>query len=133
MGIHRLVGLVLSLCAISFPLMAAEAGPNIDIAASVLSLLMVIALIVLLAWGIKRLNGTGLTQRHGLKIVSQLPLGTKERIAVVEAGEEQFLIGVTAQNIQLIAKLEQKLDTTQGQPRSPFQQLLAKRIKTDEK
>ncbi|MDP5254791.1 MULTISPECIES: flagellar biosynthetic protein FliO [unclassified Vibrio] len=135
MSMYRLAGLVVSLCFISRPLMAAEQGqgPSLEIASSVLSLLLVIALIVILAWGIKRLNGGGLTQRHGLKIISQLPVGTKERIAVVEAGDEQFLIGVTAQNIHLIAKLEQRLESTAGPAASPFQQLLAKRIKTDEK
>ncbi|MDG2855508.1 flagellar biosynthetic protein FliO, partial [Vibrio parahaemolyticus] len=42
-------------------------------------------------------------------IVSQLPVGTKERIAVVQVGEEQFLVGITSQSIQTLAKLDKPL------------------------
>lgn len=63
-----------------------------------------------LAWVLKRMKVPSLVNQQGLKIVRQIPVGTKERIAIVQAGEEQFLVGITAQSIQLISKLEQPLD-----------------------
>ncbi|MDY6321892.1 MAG: flagellar biosynthetic protein FliO [Succinivibrio sp.] len=80
-----------------------------------LSTLAVIALIVILAWGVKktrfRFQGGG---RY--KIVSQLALGPKERLVEVKAGERTLLLGVTASQISLIA------DLTDG----GFKQALAK-------
>ena len=46
----------------------------------------------------------------GLSIVRQLPVGTRERVVIVQAGEEQFLVGVTSQSVQLISKLETPLN-----------------------
>jgi flagellar protein FliO/FliZ len=50
-----------------------------------------------------------MTNQQGLSIIRQIPVGTKERIAIVQAGEEQFLVGITSQSIQLISKLEEPL------------------------
>ncbi|BDX07731.1 hypothetical protein MACH26_32520 [Planctobacterium marinum] len=36
-------------------------------------------------------------------------VGTRERIAVIQVGDEQHLVGVTAHNINHLAKLEQPI------------------------
>ncbi|PFG55653.1 flagellar protein FliO/FliZ [Vibrio sp. ES.051] len=94
---------------LSAPHAFAAAPSNLDLATTLGSLVLVIGVILLLAWLLKRMQGPTMGQQRGLRIVSQLPVGTKERIAVVQVGEEQFLIGITSQSIQALAKLDKPL------------------------
>ncbi|KAB1509902.1 flagellar biosynthetic protein FliO [Photobacterium damselae] len=81
--------------------------PDLNIATTLASLLLVIGLIFLLAWLVKRMRVTGFKGRQQeLQIISQLAVGTKERIALVQVGQEQVLVGITAHNISLLTKLE---------------------------
>ncbi|MEZ9230951.1 flagellar biosynthetic protein FliO [Vibrio amylolyticus] len=96
---------VLGLSLMSFSSMAAT-GTQLDLATTVGSLLFVIALIVVLAWALKRMRVPTMMNQKGLSIVRQISVGTKERIMIVQAGEDQFLVGVTSQSIQLISKLD---------------------------
>ncbi|MCU8465372.1 flagellar biosynthetic protein FliO [Vibrio vulnificus] len=108
---HRLFGLTGALVAMtSAPrVWAAPQARELDLATTFASLLLVIAFILFLAWLMKRIQTPAFGQKRGLKVVSQIAVGTRERIAVVQAGEEQFLVGITSQSIQLIAKLEHPL------------------------
>ena len=83
---------------------------NMNAGSMILSLLMVLALIVICAFVLKRFNLTqqGVSQ---LKVVTSLSLGAKERVVVIQAGEQQLLLGVTAQQITLIERLEEPLAT----------------------
>ncbi|MCF7481151.1 flagellar biosynthetic protein FliO [Vibrio sp. J1-1] len=86
-----------------------SAPSSFDLFTTLGSLVLVIGVILLLAWLLKRMQGPTFGQQKGLKIVRQLPVGTKERIAVIQVGEEQFLVGITSQSIQTLAKLEKPL------------------------
>jgi flagellar protein FliO/FliZ len=44
-----------------------------------------------------------------LKVLAGIPLGTRERAMLLQIGEEQVLIGVTAQQVTLLYKLESPL------------------------
>ena len=104
-------------------------APDLDLTTAFGSLLLVIAFIVVLAWLVKRMQGQGFGRVQGLKLVSQLPVGTKERIAVVQAGEAQYLVGITPHSISLIAQLESPLANAEPVPASfsqQFQQVLQK-------
>ncbi|MFH0291796.1 flagellar biosynthetic protein FliO [Vibrio alginolyticus] len=94
---------------LSAPYAFAAAPNNLDLATTLGSLVLVIGVILLLAWLLKRMQVPAMGQQKGLRIVSQLPVGTKERIAVVQVGEEQFLVGITGQSIQTLAKLDKPL------------------------
>ena len=81
---------------------------NMDAMSMIMSLLMVLAVIVISAVILKRFQGV----RHsinGLKIVTSLHLGAKEKLVVVQAGEKQLLLGVTAQQITLLETLDEPL------------------------
>ncbi|MBY6186871.1 flagellar biosynthetic protein FliO [Marinobacter hydrocarbonoclasticus] len=91
----------------------APAGANDQMATMVASLLGVVALIVVLAVLARRFNLPN-TVGGPLKTVAMMPVGTKERVAVIQVGEQQYLVGITAQNITLLDKLEQPLETAQG-------------------
>lgn len=112
------------------PLSTAPTG--LDLATTFGSLVLVVGLILGLAWLLKRMKVPALGQQKGMRIVSQLTVGTKERIAVIQVGEEQFLIGITPQSIQTLAKLEKPLDDQElasGSFANQFSQLMKKHDK----
>ncbi|MFB0911709.1 MAG: flagellar biosynthetic protein FliO, partial [Glaciecola sp.] len=63
-----------------------------------LSLLLVVAIIFALAFIARRFNVTQAGNGQ-LKVVASMAAGAKEKIMVVDVGGEQFLIGITAHNI----------------------------------
>ncbi|TXX45629.1 flagellar biosynthetic protein FliO [Vibrio cholerae] len=87
----------------------AATSSQLDLATTLGSLLFVIALILLLAWLLKRMRVPAFGQQKGLSIIKQLPVGTRERVMIIQVGEDQYLIGVTTQSIQLLAKLDNPL------------------------
>ncbi|WP_165311984.1 flagellar biosynthetic protein FliO [Vibrio ziniensis] len=116
---------------VASPALAAQSD-QFDIAATLGSLLFVIAIIIGMAWLLKRMRVPAFGQQKGLSIVRQLPVGTKERLMIVQAGEEKFLIGVTAQSVNLISKLETPL--TQEELESvPFSNTLTQLLKKNDK
>ncbi|PXA74594.1 flagellar biosynthetic protein FliO [Vibrio sp. 11986-1-5] len=123
----KTLGLVLLSC----PAFAAPSS-SLDIATTLGSLLFVLGFILFLAWLLKRMKVPVFGQQKGFQIIRQLPVGTKERIMIVQAGEEQFLIGVTSHSIQLIAKLDSPL-TQEAQEATPFANQLTQLLKKHEK
>ncbi|MUK68509.1 flagellar biosynthetic protein FliO [Aliivibrio fischeri] len=121
------------LALVPFPLFAAEKA-NVDLAATLGSLIFVIALILFFAWLLKRMRFPGVTGTSGstMSIVKQLPVGTKERIAVVQVGEEQFLIGITSQNINMLSKLDKPLEVNEN-TMTPFSSQLSQLMKKNAK
>jgi flagellar protein FliO/FliZ len=82
-----------------------------SLAETAFGLLIVIGFIVLLAWLIKRTNQLQTSANGKLKIIAGLPLGTRERIVLVEVGKEQILVGVTAQQIQTLHVLKEPINS----------------------
>lgn len=83
---------------------------NMDAGSMILSLLMVLALIIICALVLKRFNFTQQSVSQ-LKVVTSLSLGAKERVVVIQAGKQQLLLGVTAQQVTLIERLDEPLAT----------------------
>ncbi|SON50191.1 flagellar biosynthetic protein FliO [Vibrio tapetis] len=108
-----------------------SSASQLDLAATFGSLVFVIIFILFLAWLLKRMRLPSMTGRDGLKIVRQLPVGTKERLMIVQAGEEQFLIGITAQSINMLSRLEKPLKDEESAP-LPFASQLSQLLKKDE-
>jgi len=77
---------------------------NMDAGSMILSLLMVLVLIIICAFVLKRFNVTQQDVSQ-LRVVTSLSLGAKERVIVVQMGEQQLLLGVTGQQITLLDKL----------------------------
>lgn len=122
---------ILGLALLSCPAFAAPSS-SLDIATTLGSLLFVLGFILFLAWLLKRMKVPVFGQQKGFQIIRQLPVGTKERIMIVQAGEEQFLIGVTSHSIQLIAKLDSPL-TQEAQDQTPFAHQLTQLLKKHDK
>ncbi|MDW6001507.1 flagellar biosynthetic protein FliO [Vibrio mangrovi] len=104
----------------SFPVWA-ETGAQMSILTTFGALIFVVAFILILAFLLKkmRLPALGGSQKD-LMVIRQLPIGTKEKLLVVQVGEEQFLVGATAHSIRLISKLEQPLTSSSQTLEHPF-------------
>ena len=79
-----------------------------DLISMVLSLIVVLVLIVVLAIFVKKLN-PNLANSDEFKVVRSLPLGSRERLMVVEIDNAQHLLGVTPHSINYLHKLESPL------------------------
>ncbi|WP_120510278.1 flagellar biosynthetic protein FliO [Photobacterium salinisoli] len=121
--------LLAGLALLSQPVWAAGA-PELDMGATIGSLLLVLVLIVFLAWLLRRMKLPGVSGGdNGLQIVRQVVVGQRERIVLVQVGDEQLLIGVTPQNISMLTKLETPLPVSAGAGNGEFAQQLGKLLK----
>lgn len=79
-----------------------------SIASIFLSLLVVVAIIFALAYVMRRFT---VAQSGGgqMSVVASMVAGTKEKILVIEVGNEQHLIGVTSHSITHLSKLSEPL------------------------
>ena len=84
------------------------ATPTTDIISMVMSLGVVVVLILVLAFFVKKLN-PNLTNNDEFKVIRSLPLGSRERLMVVEIDNAQHLLGVTTHSINYLHKLETPL------------------------
>jgi flagellar protein FliO/FliZ len=82
---------------------AAAEGPSV--LPLVLTLVFVLALIPVAVWMLKRFGGGHPASAAGMRVVAQLPLGQRERLVVVEAGERWLILGVTASAISRVGTL----------------------------
>jgi flagellar protein FliO/FliZ len=117
------------LCSCSPLSFAAQAAPqNLSNPSSIvsifLSLLLVIGVVFILAFLMRRFNVTqsGTSQ---LKVVASMMAGTKERVMVIQVGDEQHLLGVTGHNINHLAKLTNPLVNSNNGPNEKFKDKLA--------
>ena len=109
----------------------AEAGVSPpSITSWLLSSLMVIGLILVLGFLLKKSKLTNVMGGGQMKVIATLPVGYKEKLMVVKVGEQQLLIGVTPQQVNFLYRLEQPLDESQPQA---FSQQLGKLMGKHEK
>lgn len=71
----------------------------------VASLIAVVAMILGLAWMTRRMQGLRGVNDSGLRVRGSLSVGLKERVVIVEAAGQQFLIGVAPGNVRLLQPL----------------------------
>jgi flagellar protein FliO/FliZ len=106
----------------SAPAAATPAGPSL--LPMVLVLLLVLALIPVSMWLLKRMGAGTPASAAGMKVVAQLPLGPRERLVVVEAGDRWLVLGVTAASINRVASLPKGALPAAGLASGGFAQLL---------
>ncbi|MCX8004085.1 MAG: flagellar biosynthetic protein FliO [Burkholderiaceae bacterium] len=80
-------------------------APGPSLLPLLLAFALVLALIPAAVWFLKRLGAASGAPSGGLRVVAQLPLGARERLVVVEAGERLLLLGVTASAITRVGAL----------------------------
>lgn len=80
-----------------------------------LSLLLVIGVVFMLAFLMRRFNVTQ-SGTSNIKVVASMMAGAKERVLVIEVAGEQHLLGITAHNINHLATLSTLIDNKMATP-----------------
>lgn len=65
----------------------------------VATLLGIVALIVVLAWLAKRMGGLRMMGVKDMQVISAMPVGAREKVAVIDVKGTQLLIGITPHHI----------------------------------
>lgn len=121
---------VVFLGAISPAVLAAESAAAASVPASggelgaqlmqlMLGLLLVIGLIFLMAWLVRRLQQVVPRGGQVIQLLASQSLGARERLLLVEVGGEQLLLGLTPGNITTLHVLSKPVSTETAQPASP--------------
>ncbi len=74
-------------------------------------LLAVIAIIYGCAWIIRRMNGMTGMNNQAIKVVSVMALGARERIALIDVGGTQILVGITPSAIRTLHVFDEPVVT----------------------
>ncbi|KPU83626.1 flagellar biosynthesis protein, FliO [Psychromonas sp. PRT-SC03] len=132
-----MIRLLILLCAF-YPLSSGALemkSPQPELSLSTLfgSLLLVIACIFLFAYLIKKTNLLKNKQnKNALRILATQSLNRKGQVQLIELNGQQYLLGVTEQNITLLDKYETPIVAKEALPNnvnSPFSILLSKMSK----
>jgi flagellar protein FliO/FliZ len=86
----------------------AQSSHIASLASMIGGLIVVIGIIFVLAYIVKRLNLVP-SQHSVIKSVAVAAMGQKEKVALIEVNGQQYLLGITSQQITLIDKLDQKI------------------------
>ena len=79
-------------------------------------LLLVVVAILLLAWLVKRFNLNQQSQNGLIRIIAGLSIGTRDRIVLLQIGDEQILVGLTPGRIEKLHTMANPLQAPEGQP-----------------
>ncbi len=77
-------------------------------------LVLVVLIIVVLAWLVKKLNITQQSGQGLIRVVAGLSLGTRDRIVLLQVGEEQILVGISPGRIEKLHTLAHPLEAPDG-------------------
>jgi len=75
------------------------AGGTLDVT---LALLLIAGLIVLLAWGLKRMRRFGIGSQDRIQVLGDRAVGPKERCMLVRVGDTDLLIGVASGSVRTL-------------------------------
>ncbi|WP_026077957.1 MULTISPECIES: flagellar biosynthetic protein FliO [unclassified Pseudomonas] len=100
----------------------------------VLGLLLVVGLIFVLAWVLRRVQRIGPGNAQVIELVGSRALGPRDRLVLVQVGDEQILLGITPGRITPLHVLKQPVDVAQTQAATPeFAQRLMELLGKDQK
>ncbi|CAD5108356.1 flagellar biosynthetic protein FliO [Zestomonas carbonaria] len=110
------------------------AGVTGQIGQLLLGLLLVVGLIFLLAWLLRRVQQIAPRGNQAIRIVASQALGPRDRLVLVEVGGEQILLGVSAGRINTLHVLAEPVSMAAGETAPPeFAQRLMELLGRDQK
>lgn len=122
------IGLLAVASPLSWAAEAAESTPGISggqVFTVVAGLVFVLVLVFGCGWLVKRFSGMPSARTGAIKVISVLPVGSRERLALVEVGGQQLLLGVTAQQINTLHTFDEPVvDAADLKNNSEFAQKL---------
>lgn len=134
-------GLALLAAFLAFPVWAAEPTASMNSSAMgaqlsklLLGLLLVIGLIFLLAWLLRRVQQLNPRGTQVIKLISSQALGPRERLVLVQIGGEQILIGLSGGRITPLHVMKEPVHLPDAEPANPeFAQRLMELLGKDHK
>ncbi|CAH0317202.1 flagellar biosynthetic protein FliO [Pseudomonas brassicacearum] len=114
---------------------ATGSGVAGQLAQLVLGLLLVLGLIFLLAWLLRRVQQAGPAGKgQVIDIVGSRALGPRDRLVLVQVGNEQILLGLSPGTITALHVLKEPVQVPSAEPASPeFAQRLMELLGKDQK
>lgn len=84
---------------------AATMSPTGSILKMVMGLAVVLAVMALISWGVKRMLPNGASQNSVVKVVGGVSVGSRERVVVLEVAGRWLVVGVAQGQVSSIANL----------------------------
>ena len=103
-----------------------------DLLQVLLALLLVVALIVITAWFMRRYSGASHSRNGALRLLAGISVGQRERVVLVQAGEVQLLLGVAPGEVRTLHCFDKPvlLDTEGGKGGERFAERLMAAMQT---
>ncbi len=76
----------------------------------VAGLVFVLLLVIIVAWLVRRVGGVTMAGGGVLNVIGGMSMGARERVVLLQVGEEQILIGVSPGRIQKLHVLENPIE-----------------------
>ena len=112
----------------------ASSGMGGQVVQLLLGLLLVIGLIFLLAWLMRRVQQIVPRGGQVIKVLATQPLGPRDRLVLVQVGGEQVLLGLTPGTISALHVLKEPVHLPDAEPASgEFAQRLMELLGKDQK
>ncbi|UCL85474.1 flagellar biosynthetic protein FliO [Pseudomonas sp. HS-18] len=97
-----------------------------------LGLVLVVGLIFLLAWLVRRVQQVVPRGNQSIRLISSQALGPRDRLVLVQVGEEQVLLGLTPGRITALHVMRQPVHAAETEPAQPeFAQRLLELLNKD--
>lgn len=84
----------------------AAVSPTGNILKMVMGLAVVLAVMALISWGVKRMLPNAAGQNSAVKVVGGVSVGSRERVVVLEVADRWLVVGVAQGQVSSIANLE---------------------------
>lgn len=79
-----------------------------------LSMIIVIAAVIALGWLYSRFRFNGRVGGDVINVIASRGLGPKERLLLIQVGEQQLLVGMTASHVQTLHTFDKPCATEQS-------------------
>jgi flagellar protein FliO/FliZ len=116
------------------PVLASSGSLSGQLGQMLFGLLLVIGLIFLLAWLLRRVQSIGPRGTQVIKLLASQALGPRDRLVLVQVGSEQVLLGLSAGRITPLHVLKEPVHLPESEPASAeFAQRLMEILGKDQK
>ncbi|WP_415639555.1 flagellar biosynthetic protein FliO [Pseudomonas floridensis] len=97
----------------------ASGGMGGQVVQLLLGLLLVVGLIFVLAWVMRRVQRVGPNNSQVIELVSSRAIGPRDRLVLVQVGNEQVLLGITPGNITTLHVLKEPVQVPVREQTTP--------------
>ena len=115
---------LLSVSGYANTLSSSPVNPGITLLKMTVAMVVVLGSIWVLSTLLRRFRVPSLQAKSGMSLVSSFSVGQREKLIVVQVGDEQLLLGVTSSEISKLHVLPKPLDLEGGSGSQSFKETL---------